>query len=211
MITRLRAKIEAFIEYLVDGLSRIKYGQRSLSVPACEQGKRKNGHISPKVIRVNFQLNLLLYGFKWTMRVETLMGKQIYSGYFRKTTHRYTWVYFFRTKDEIQMMIIQVHFSVLTEHEGSSLIQAQSEMELSSKTKNEVSISVKLASWRQTLIARTPQRRVLLNTEIAILVEAGQNDVYFFIKFTEFLWVEAIVPLVESNFQLVKEYYKIPR
>ncbi|GJR70820.1 retrovirus-related pol polyprotein from transposon TNT 1-94, partial [Tanacetum coccineum] len=123
------------------------------------------------------------------MRVESINGKK-YILVIVDDYSRYTWVYFLRTKDDAQDMIINLINQV------QRTLKAQiSKIRIDNGTefKNEKlrSFYAKLDIVHHTSTARTPQQNSVVERRNHTLVEAART-MLIFSKTLEFLWAEAI-------------------
>ncbi|GJU57163.1 retrovirus-related pol polyprotein from transposon TNT 1-94 [Tanacetum coccineum] len=141
---------------LVDGLPKFNYNKDHLC-SACEQGKSKKATLPPKLVpSTESKLELLHMDLCGPMRVASINGKK-YILVIVDDYSRYTWVYFLRTKDEAQNMIIDFVNQVQRNLKAQILtIRTNNGTEF--KNEKLRAFYAKLGIVHKTSIARMPQQ-----------------------------------------------------
>ncbi|GKD57577.1 integrase, catalytic region, zinc finger, CCHC-type containing protein [Tanacetum coccineum] len=132
---------------------------------ACKQGKIKKASLPPKLVpSTKSKLELLHMDLCGPMRVASINGKK----YILVTVDDYSWytqVYFLRTKDEAPDMIIDF-INQVQRNLKAQILMIRTDNGTEFKNEKLRVFYERLGIIHKTLIARTPQKMVLLNDEI---------------------------------------------
>ncbi|GJT68220.1 putative ribonuclease H-like domain-containing protein [Tanacetum coccineum] len=174
---------------LVTGLPIFKYHKEHLC-PSCEQGKSKKASHLPKLVP-NFKqrLHLLHMDLCGPMRIASINGKR-YVLVIMDDYSRYTWVHFFRSKDEAPE-VIKTFLKRITVLLQSPVIIIRTDN--GTKFKNQIlkeyfdSVGIS----HQASSVRPPQQNGVVEQKNRTLVEAARI-MLIFSRAPLFLWAEAI-------------------
>ncbi|GJW41999.1 retrovirus-related pol polyprotein from transposon TNT 1-94 [Tanacetum coccineum] len=177
---------------LVTGLPKFKYQKEHLC-PSCEQGKRKMASHLPKPIPNSKQrLHLLHMDLYGPMRIARINGKW-YVLVIVDDYSRYTWVVFFRSKDEapeeiktfLKKIIVLLQAPVI-------IVRTDNDTEFKNQVLQEYFNSVGIT--HQASSVRTPQQNGVVERRNHTLVEAAKT-MLIFSRAPLFLWAEAIATI----------------
>nr|GFC04247.1 retrovirus-related Pol polyprotein from transposon TNT 1-94 [Tanacetum cinerariifolium] len=174
---------------LVAGLPRFKYHKEHLC-PSCEQGKSKRASHPPKPVPNSRQrLHLLHMDLCGPMRIASVNGKR-YVLVIVYDYSRYTWVYFFRSKDEAPEVIIKFlkRITILLQS-PVIIIRTDNDTEFKNQVVKEYFNTVDIS--HQMSSVRTPQQNRVVERHNRALVEAART-MLIFSRAPLFLWAEAI-------------------
>ncbi|GKF27300.1 retrovirus-related pol polyprotein from transposon TNT 1-94 [Tanacetum coccineum] len=174
---------------LVRGLPRLKFEKDQLC-SACQLGKSKKHTHKPKTKNTNLEvLNTLHMDLCVPMRVQIINGKK-YILVIIDDYSRFTWVKFFRSKDETPKVVnkflkqIQVGLNKTVRN-----IRTDNGTEFINKDLTDYYERVSI--FHQKTVSRTPQQNGVVERRNRILVEAART-MLIFSKALMFLWVEAM-------------------
>nr|GEX58291.1 retrovirus-related Pol polyprotein from transposon TNT 1-94 [Tanacetum cinerariifolium] len=174
---------------LVSGLPKFKYNKEHLC-PSCEQGKSKRASHPPKPVPNSRQrLHLLHMDLCGPMRIASINGKR-YVLVIMDDYSRYTWVHFFRSKDEAPEVIktflkrITILLQSLT-----IIIRTDNGTEFKNQVLQKYFDSVGIS--HQVSSVRTPQQNGVVERRNRTLVEAART-MLIFSRAPLFLWAEVI-------------------
>ncbi|GJU81781.1 retrovirus-related pol polyprotein from transposon TNT 1-94 [Tanacetum coccineum] len=174
---------------LTQGIPKFKF-QKDHLYSACALGKNKKSSHQPKAGDTNqeklYHLHMDLCSL---MRVESINGKR-YILVIVDDYSRFTWVKFFRSKDEALDAIIkcikniQVHLNAIVRN-----VRTDNGTKFVNQTLREFYENVGI--MHQTSVARTPQQNDIVERRNRTLMEATRT-MLIFLKALLFLWAEAI-------------------
>ncbi|GJR78106.1 retrovirus-related pol polyprotein from transposon TNT 1-94 [Tanacetum coccineum] len=174
---------------LVRGLTRLKFEKDHL-FSACQLEKSKKHTHKPKIENTNLEvLNTLYMDLCGPMRVHMINGKK-YILVIIDNYSRFTWVKFFRSKDETPEVVIkflkQIQASL---NKTVRYIHTDNGTEFINKDLTEYYERVSI--FHQKTVSRTPQQNGVVERHNRTLVEAART-MLIFSKASMFLWAEAI-------------------
>nr|GEZ32529.1 hypothetical protein [Tanacetum cinerariifolium] len=190
---------------LARGIPRLKFQKDHLCSAYVLEKSNKSSH-QPKAKDTNqeklYLLHMDLYG---PMRVVSI-NKKWYILVIVDDYSRFTWVRFFRTKDEAPAAIIkcikniQVRLKATVRH-----VRTNNGTEFVNQTLHEFYDNVIIS--HQTSVARTPQQNGVVERQNWTLVEAARM-MLIFSRATLFLWAEAInATFYTQNRSLIRHRY----
>nr|GEW03346.1 retrovirus-related Pol polyprotein from transposon TNT 1-94 [Tanacetum cinerariifolium] len=174
---------------LIFGLPKFKYHKEHLC-SSCEQGKSKRASHPPKPVPNSRQrLHLLHMDLYGPMRIASINGKR-YVLVIVDDYSRYTWVYFFRSKDEAPKVIktFLKRISILLQS-PVIIIRTDNDTEFKNLVLKEYFDSIGIS--HQVSSVRTPQQIRVVERRNQTLVEAAKT-ILIFSRAPLFLWAEAI-------------------
>nr|GFA83097.1 retrovirus-related Pol polyprotein from transposon TNT 1-94 [Tanacetum cinerariifolium] len=174
---------------IVAGLLKFKYHKEHLC-PSCEQGKSKRASHPPKPVPNSRQrLYLLHMDLCGPMRIASINGKR-YVLVIVDDYSCYTWVHFFRSKDEAPEVIIKFlkRITVLLQS-LVIIIRTDNDTEFKNQVLKEYFDTVGIS--HQMSSVRTPQQNGVVERRNRALVEAART-MLIFSRAPLFLWAEAI-------------------
>ncbi|GJW14627.1 retrovirus-related pol polyprotein from transposon TNT 1-94 [Tanacetum coccineum] len=174
---------------LVRGLPRLKFKKDRLC-SACQLRKSKKHTHTPKAENTNLEvLNTLHMELCGLMRVQIINGKK-YILVIVDDYSRFTWVKFFRSKDETPEFVIKFLKQIQVGlNKNVRYIRTDSGTEFVNKdlTKYYESVSI----FHQKIVSRTPQQNDIVERQNRTLLEAVRS-MLIFSKALMFLWAEAL-------------------
>nr|GEY85186.1 hypothetical protein [Tanacetum cinerariifolium] len=174
---------------LVQGLPKMKFEKDHLCF-ACEQGKiHRKHHKSKTAFALNKPLYLLHMDLCGPIRIQSINRKR-YVLVVVDDYSRYTWVFFFHSKDEASKVII----SFINKTQVNLQLQVQRiRMNNGSKFKNKTLAKFfdEVGITQQFSAARTPQQNGVVKRRNRTLVKAARTMLTF-ANLPSFLWAKAI-------------------
>ncbi|GJS59420.1 retrovirus-related pol polyprotein from transposon TNT 1-94 [Tanacetum coccineum] len=186
-------------------IPRLKF-QKDHLCSACALGKSKKSSHQPKVEDTNQEkLYLLHMDLCGPMRVASINEKR-YILVIVEDYSRFTWVRFFRSKDEAPEAIIKCIKNIqVCLNATVRNVQTDNGTEFVNQTLREFYENVGIS--HQTFVARTPQQNGVVERRNQTLVE-GAHTMLIFSKATLFLWTEAInTACYTQNRSLIRHRY----
>ncbi|GJV68677.1 retrovirus-related pol polyprotein from transposon TNT 1-94 [Tanacetum coccineum] len=174
---------------LVRGLPRLKFEKDHLC-SACQLGKSKKHTHKPKTENTNLEvLNTLPMDLCGPMRVQTINGKK-YILVIVDDYSRFTWVKFFRSKDETPEVVIKFLKQIQVDlNKTVRFIRTNNGTEFVNKTFYDYYESVGI--FHQKTVPRTPWQNGVVERRDRTLVEAART-MLIFSKAPMFLWAEVV-------------------
>ncbi|GJT01916.1 retrovirus-related pol polyprotein from transposon TNT 1-94 [Tanacetum coccineum] len=174
---------------LVRGLPRLKFEKDHLC-SACQLGKSKKHSHTPKTENTNLEvLNTLHMDLCGPMRVQTINGKK-YILVIIDDYSRFTWVKFFRSKDETPEFVIKFLKQIQVGlNKTVRYIRTDNGTEFVNQVLTQYYESVSI--FHQKSVPRTPQQNGIVERRNRTLVEAART-MLIFSKAPMFLWAEAV-------------------
>ncbi|GKC39117.1 retrovirus-related pol polyprotein from transposon TNT 1-94 [Tanacetum coccineum] len=174
---------------LARGIPRFKFHKDHM-YSACALGKRKKSSHQPKAEDTNQEkLYLLHMDLCGLMRVASINGKR-YISVIVDDYSRFTWVRFFRTKDEALEAIIKCIKNIQVRLNATVRnVRTDNGTEFVNQTLCKFYENVSIS--HQTFVARTPQKNGVIKRQNQTLVEAART-MLIFSKAPLFLWAKAI-------------------
>ncbi|GJR38529.1 retrovirus-related pol polyprotein from transposon TNT 1-94 [Tanacetum coccineum] len=194
---------------LARGIPKLKFQIDHLSL-VCALGKNKKSSHQPKVEDTNQEKLYLLHMYLCgPMRVESINGKK-YILVIVDDYSRFTWVRFFRSKDEAPDAIIKCIKNIqVCLNATVRNVRTDNGTEFVNQTLRDFYENVGIS--HQTFVARTPQQNGIVQRRNRTLVEAART-MLIFSKASLFLWAEAInTACYTQNRSLIRlRYNKTP-
>nr|GFA79577.1 hypothetical protein [Tanacetum cinerariifolium] len=174
---------------LVRGLPRLKFKKDHLC-SACQLGKSKKHTHKPKAENTNLEvLNTLHMDLCGPMRVQTINGKK-YILVIVDDYSRFTWVKFFRSKNETLEVVIKFITQIQVGlNKTVRYVRTDNGTEFVNHTMTEY--YERIGIFHQKTVPRTPQQNGVVERQNRTLVEAART-MLIFSKAPMFLWAEVV-------------------
>ncbi|GJX15208.1 retrovirus-related pol polyprotein from transposon TNT 1-94 [Tanacetum coccineum] len=174
---------------LVRGLPRLKFEKDHLCF-ACQLGKSKKHTHTPKTENTNLEvLNTLHMDLCRPMRVQTINGKK-YILVSVDDYLRFTWVKFFRSKDETPEVVIKF-LKQIQVGLNKTIRNIRTDNGIEFVNKYLTDYYERVGIFHQKTVLRTPQQNGVVERRNRTLVEAVRT-MLIFSKAPMFLWAEAV-------------------
>ncbi|GKB25711.1 retrovirus-related pol polyprotein from transposon TNT 1-94 [Tanacetum coccineum] len=163
---------------LVRGLPRLKFEKDHLC-SACQLGKSKKHTHKPKTENTNLEvLNTLHMDLCGPMRVQTINGKK-YILVIVDDYSRFTWVKFFRSKDETPEVVIKF-LKQIQVGLNKTIRYICTDNGIEFVNKDLTAYYERVGIFQQKTVSRTPQQNGVVERQNRTLVEAARTMLIFF-------------------------------
>ncbi|GJT12756.1 retrovirus-related pol polyprotein from transposon TNT 1-94 [Tanacetum coccineum] len=174
---------------LVRGLPRLKFEKDHLC-SACQLGKSKKHTHKPKTKNTNLEvLNTLHMDLYGPMRVQTINGKK-YILVIIDDYSQFTWVKFFRSKDETPEVVIK-YLNKIQVGLNKTIRNIRTDNGTEFVNKDLTDYYERVGIFHQKTVPRTPQQNGIVERQNRTLVEAARI-MLIFSKALMFLWADAV-------------------
>ncbi|GKC01283.1 putative ribonuclease H-like domain-containing protein [Tanacetum coccineum] len=174
---------------LVRGLPRLKFEKDHLC-SACQLGKSKKHTHKPKPENTNLEvLNTLHMDLCGPMRVQTINGNK-YILVIVDDYSQFTWVKFFRSKDETPAVVIKF-LKQIQVGLNKTIRYVRTDNGTEFVNKDLTDYYERVGIFHQKTVSRTPQQNGVVERRNRTLVEAART-MLIFSKAPMFLWAEAV-------------------
>nr|GFB66582.1 retrovirus-related Pol polyprotein from transposon TNT 1-94 [Tanacetum cinerariifolium] len=194
---------------LVRGLPRLKFEKDHLC-SAYQLGKSKKHTHKPKAENTNLEvLNTLHMDLCGPMRVQTINGKK-YILVIVDDYSRFTWVKFFRSKDETSDVVIKFITQIQVGlNKTVRYVRTDNGTEFVNQTMT--AFYDRIGVFHQKTVPRTPQQNGVVERQNRTLVEAART-MLIFSKALMFLWAEAVATAcyTQNRFLIHTHHHKTP-